>query len=65
MYRPIAKYVVRVALFASALAAIACSSPTGPAPVNPNKHALKDSTDEGTCRSGWTVVGGRQVCGDA
>jgi hypothetical protein len=62
MNRPVIKYVVRVALFASALAAIACSNPTAPGPVNAKKPALKDSTD--LCRSGWTVVQGRAVCND-
>jgi hypothetical protein len=62
MYRPIAKYVLRAALFASAITAIACASPTAPAPVNAKK-AVKDSTD--ICRSGWTVIDGRTVCNDA
>jgi hypothetical protein len=61
MYRPVAKYVVRVALFASTLAAIACASPTAPAPVSAKK-AVKDSVT--TCRSGYTIVNGRAVCND-
>jgi hypothetical protein len=63
MYRPVAKYVLRAALFASAITAIACASPTAPAPVNAKK-AVKDSVDE-NCRSGYTIVDGRYVCGIA
>jgi class 3 adenylate cyclase len=63
MYRSIAKYVLRAALFASAVAAIACASPTAPAPVNSAK-AVKDSVDA-NCRSGYTIIGGRYVCNDA
>lgn len=61
MYRPIVKYVVRVALFASAVAAIACSTPTAPTVAN-KKPATKDLADTLECRSGWTVVQGRVVC---
>jgi hypothetical protein len=62
MYRPIAKYVVRVVLFASTLAAIACASPTAPtSPVA--KKAVKDSVPP-TCRSGFTLINGRYVCNE-
>jgi hypothetical protein len=60
MNRPVIKYVVRVALFASAVLAVACSNPTAPGPVNAKKPALKDSTD--LCKSGWTVINGFTVC---
>jgi hypothetical protein len=62
MYRPIAKYVVRVALFASALAAIACSTPTAPSPAvgkKPTRDVLGDTL---SCRSGYSVQDGRYVC---
>jgi hypothetical protein len=62
MYRPIAKYVLRAALFASAITAIACASPTAPAPVSAKNAALKDSTT--LCRSGYTIMNGRYVCND-
>ena len=61
MHRPIVKYVVRVALFASTIAAIACSNTTGPNPVSAKKPALRDSVE---CRSGWTLVGGKATCND-
>src|SRR5438128_1984737 len=61
MHRPIVKYVVRVALFASAVAAIACSTPTAPT-VSAKRPATKDLSDTLTCRSGYTVVDGRVVC---
>jgi hypothetical protein len=62
MNRPIVKYVVRIALFASTVAALACSNTTGPNPVNAKSPALKDSTLN--CRSGFTVIDGRMVCND-
>ena len=62
MNRPIVKYVVRVALFASTVAALACSNTTGPNPVNnAKKPALRDSL---ACRSGYQVVNGIPVCND-
>jgi hypothetical protein len=64
MNRQVIKYVVRVALFASALAAIACSNPTAPAAVNAKKPSLKDLGDSTLCRSGYTVVNGLVVCND-
>jgi hypothetical protein len=63
MYRPIAKYVLRAALFASAISAIACASPTAPAPVSAKKPAVKDSVDL-NCRSGYTLINGRWTCSD-
>jgi hypothetical protein len=60
MNRPIVKYVVRVALFASTVAALACSNSTAPVTVNAKNPALKDST---TCLSGWVVVQGIVTCG--
>jgi len=64
MYRPIAKYVVRVTLFASAVAAIACSTPTAPAPAV-TKKALRDLVDDTLlCRNGYVVQGGRYLCND-
>ena len=62
MYRPVLKYVVRVVLFASAVVAVACSTPTAPTAVNNKKPSLKDLTDTLECRSGWTIVNGRVVC---
>jgi hypothetical protein len=63
MFRPIAKYVVRVTIFASAVTALACATPTAPAPVNAKKAATKDFVDDSTlCRSGFTVVEGRYLC---
>ena len=59
MNRPIVKYVVRVALFASTVAAIACSSTTAPTAVSANKASLKDSTD---CSFGFTVINGVVSC---
>lgn len=65
MYRPIAKYVVRVTIFASAVTALACATPTAPAPVNAKKAVSKDIVDDSTlCRSGYTPVGGRYLCND-
>ena len=64
MNRQVIKYVVRVALFASALAAIACSNPTAPAPVNAKKPSVKDVGDSTLCRSGFTVVNGLVACND-
>ena len=62
MHRPILKYVVRLAVFASVVGAVACSNPTAPAAVNAKKAALRDSTDGSMCRSGYTLVNGRAVC---
>jgi len=66
MYRPIAKYVLRVALFASAITAIACASPTAPTPVSAKKPAVHDDGsifgDTTLCRGGFTVINGRYVC---
>ena len=56
MYRPIVKYVVRAALFASAVAAIGCSNPTAPAPVSSKTTALK------SCANGYTIMNGIVVC---
>ncbi len=58
MNRPIVKYVVRVALFASATLAVACSNSTAPAPVAAKQPALRDST---SCPFGWTVGQGN-IC---
>jgi hypothetical protein len=68
MYRPIAKYVLRVTFFASVVTAVACATPTAPAPVTAKKPAARDFVDDTTgltCRSGWEVMGGRYSCGDA
>jgi hypothetical protein len=63
MYRPIVKYALRVALFASAIAAVACATPTAPA-VRATKPAAKDLSDTLRCEgSGWQVVNGEVVCG--
>jgi hypothetical protein len=60
MSRPTVKYAVRIALFASAVVALACSNATAPsAPISPKKPALKDST---TCLSGYQVIQGLYVC---
>ena len=63
MHRPIVKYALRVALFASAVAAVACSTPTAPA-VKASKPATKDLSDTLQCRgSGWYVTTeGNVVC---
>ena len=60
MNRPVVKYVVRVALFASTALAIACSNATAPTAANAKKSSLKDLT----CPSGYTVVNGVVVCND-
>lgn len=63
MHRPIAKYVVRLALFASAAAAVACASPTAPAPVNAKNSSLKDITgDTLSCKSGYQILNDKYVC---
>lgn len=66
MSRPVVKSVVRIALFASAIAAAACTSTTAPTAVNANKPAHKDEelipVDSTSCRSGFTIVQGRVVC---
>lgn len=64
MSRPIVKYAVRIAFFASAVVALACSNTTAPsAPISLKKPALKDTvTDPSTCLSGWTVIEGLYVC---
>ena len=64
MSRPTMKYAVRIALFASAVVALACSNATAPSsPINPKKPAMKDSVDDpALCRSGYTVAGSRYVC---
>ena len=63
MFRPIAKYVVRVTIFASAVTALACATPTAPAPVNAKKPATKDYVDDTLlCRNGYTIEAGRYVC---
>ena len=59
MNRPVVKYVVRVALFASTVAALACSTPTGPTPINSKTPAVRDSS---ACLSGWTVINGVVTC---
>ena len=64
MHRPIVKYVVRVVLFASTIAAIACSNMTAPTAVNAKKPSLKDGADSTTCLSGWVVVQGIVICND-
>ena len=63
MYRPIVKYALRVALFASAVTAVACSTPTAPA-VKVSKPSTKDLSDTLQCRgSGWQVLSdGTVVC---
>jgi hypothetical protein len=61
MNRPLVKYVVRVALFATTVAALACSNSTAPAPVSAKNPALRDSM---ACLSGYIVVNGVTVCGD-
>lgn len=67
MYRPIAKYVLRVTFFASVVTAVACATPTAPSPVTAKKPAGKDLVDDTTnltCRSGWQLTAGRYSCGD-
>jgi hypothetical protein len=60
MNRPTVKYVVRLALFASTVAALACSNATAPTPASAKKASLKDLT----CPSGFTVINGVVVCND-
>src|SRR4051812_28930169 len=66
MSRPVVKSAIRIALFASALAAAACTSVTSPTDVNSHKQAVKDDeiipVDSLSCRSGYTVIQGRVVC---
>jgi hypothetical protein len=64
MSRPIVKYAVRIAFFASAVLALACSGATAPsAPISLKKPALKDTvTDPSTCFSGYQVIQGFYVC---
>ena len=64
MNRSIVKYVVRVVLFASTVAALACSNSTAPTAVNAKNGSLKDGVDPATCLSGYTVVNGLVVCND-
>ncbi len=62
MNRPVIKYVVRVALFASAVLAVACSNPTAPTTVNAKKPSVKDVGDTTACKSGYTVINGLVAC---
>ena len=62
MNRPIVKYVVRVALLASTVAALACANTTAPNAMNAKKPSLKDGVDPSTCLNGWTVSQGLVVC---
>lgn len=61
MNRPIVKYVVRLALFASAALVVACSNATAPTPASAKKASLKDDL---SCPSGYIVVNGVVVCSD-
>jgi hypothetical protein len=60
MHRPIVKYVVRAALLASTIAAVACSNATAPTTASVKKSAVKDLE----CKSGYTVINGIVVCND-
>ena len=60
MNRPIVKYVVRLALFASAALAVACSNTTAPTAPSAKKASLKDLS----CPSGFQVINGVVVCND-
>jgi hypothetical protein len=62
------KNLVRLGLLVATIVTVACASPTAPnTPVSVNKPASKDTVPDGQpeegCRSGWTVMGGRWVCG--